>query len=108
MPKVISKAEMALCSANVGTQSWICGTSRSVCPWTISEGNPRHGSPRNLGPWLTYNLIRKVTAQAALRHEKLPRQLSFAAALDAVVASWDHASVANSDVLAALASRSST
>jgi len=53
--------------------------------------------------WLAYTLIRKVTAQAALRHEKLPRQLSFAAGLDAVVASWDHASVANSHVLAALA-----
>ena len=30
--------------------------------------------------WLAYNLIRKVTAQAALHHEKLPRELSFAGA----------------------------
>ena len=33
--------------------------------------------------WLAYNLIRKTVAQAALVHEKLPRQLSFAAALAA-------------------------
>jgi hypothetical protein len=31
------------------------------------------------GHWLAYNLIRKTIAQAALVHEKLPRQLSFAA-----------------------------
>jgi len=53
--------------------------------------------------WLAYNLIRKTTAQAALAHGKLPRQLSFAAALAAVATSWDHATVANQDVLAALA-----
>ncbi len=53
--------------------------------------------------WLAYNLIRKTMAQAALTHEKLPRQLSFAASLDAVVACWDHATVANLQVLTALA-----
>jgi len=53
--------------------------------------------------WLTYNLIRKTTAQAALVHGKLPRQVSFAAALAAVAASWDHATVATHDVLLALA-----
>jgi DDE family transposase len=30
--------------------------------------------------WLAYNQIRKVMAQAALGHEKLPRELSFASA----------------------------
>ena len=34
--------------------------------------------------WLAYNLIRKVMAQAAIHHEKLPRELSFASALAAV------------------------
>ena len=34
--------------------------------------------------WLAYNLLRKVMAQAALTHEKLPRELSFVAALAAV------------------------
>jgi hypothetical protein len=34
--------------------------------------------------WLAYNLIRKVIAQAALTHEKLPRELSFASGLAAV------------------------
>jgi hypothetical protein len=53
--------------------------------------------------WLAYNLIRKTIAQAALVHEKLPRQLSFAAALAAVATSWDHAAVAKHDVLGALA-----
>lgn len=53
--------------------------------------------------WLTYNLIRKTTAQAALVHGKLPRQVSFTAALAAVAASWDHATVAAHDVLLALA-----
>lgn len=53
--------------------------------------------------WLAYNLIRKTTAQAALVHGKLPRQLSFTAALAAVAASWDHATVAAPDVLLALA-----
>jgi hypothetical protein len=53
--------------------------------------------------WLAYNLIRKTTAQAALAHGKLPRQLSFAAALAAVATSWDLATLAKRDVLAALA-----
>lgn len=53
--------------------------------------------------WLAYNLIRKTIAQAALVHEKLPRQLSFAAALDAVAASWDHATIAAGPMLIALA-----
>jgi hypothetical protein len=53
--------------------------------------------------WLAYNLIRKTTAQAALVHGKLPRQLSFTAALAAVAASWDHATVAAPDVLLLLA-----
>lgn len=53
--------------------------------------------------WLAYNLIRKTIAQAALVHEKLPRQLSFAAALDAVAAAWDHATIAADSLLAALA-----
>lgn len=53
--------------------------------------------------WLTYNLIRKAIAQAALTHQKLPRQLSFAGALDAVATSWDHATSAKPQLLAALA-----
>jgi hypothetical protein len=53
--------------------------------------------------WLAYNLIRKTIAQAALTHEKLPCQLSFAGALAAVAASWDHATIAPPSVLAALA-----
>jgi hypothetical protein len=44
---------------------------------------------------LAYNLIRKVMAQAALRCEKLPRKLSFAGALSAVVGALAHASVAD-------------
>jgi len=55
------------------------------------------------GHWLAYNLIRKTMAQAALTHGKLPRQLSFAAALAAVATSWDHASLAKQDMLTALA-----
>jgi putative transposase len=53
--------------------------------------------------WLAYNLIRKTIAQAALLHEKPPRQLSFAAALAAVATSWDHATVARPELLLALA-----
>ena len=53
--------------------------------------------------WLTYNLIRKTMAQAALEHGKLPRTMSFANALAAVAAAWDHATVAGRDVLLALA-----
>jgi hypothetical protein len=53
--------------------------------------------------WLAYNLIRKTIAQAALTHEKLPCQLSFAGAMAAVAASWDHATIAPHSVLAALA-----
>ena len=53
--------------------------------------------------WLAHNLLRKTMAQAALAHEKLPRQLSFAAALAAVATSWDHASLAKPEVLIALA-----
>jgi len=52
---------------------------------------------------LAYNLIRKSIAQAALVHGKLPRQLSFAAALATVATSWDHATLAQPPLLAALA-----
>jgi len=39
--------------------------------------------------WLAYNLIRKTIAQAALAEGKLPRTISFAAARQTIVASWD-------------------
>ena len=39
--------------------------------------------------WLGYNLIRKSIAQAALLHGKLPRQIGFAGARQAIAASWD-------------------
>jgi hypothetical protein len=53
--------------------------------------------------WLAYNLIRKVMAQAALRERRLPRELSFAAAVAAIGAAWDHATIASRDTLTALA-----
>ncbi len=53
--------------------------------------------------WLSYNLIRKVMAQAALSVGRLPRQLSFAAGVAAIGAAWDNASVARRGTLAALA-----
>ena len=49
--------------------------------------------------WLDYNLIRKVMAQAALKHERLPRELSFTAALAAVTGAWMLASVADTATL---------
>jgi hypothetical protein len=49
--------------------------------------------------WLAYNLTRKVIAQAALQHEKLPRELSFASALAAVTGAWSLASVADASTL---------
>ncbi len=49
--------------------------------------------------WLAYNLTRKVMAQAALLHEKLPRELSFASALAAITAAWALASVADATTL---------
>jgi putative transposase len=51
--------------------------------------------------WLAYNLLRTVMAQAALTHEKLPRELSFAAALAAVTGAWELASVAHAAMLSA-------
>jgi len=48
---------------------------------------------------LAYNLLRKVMAQAALTHEKLPRELSFVAALAAVTGAWALASVADAATL---------
>jgi len=53
--------------------------------------------------WLTYNLIRKTIAQAALVYAKLPRQLSFAAGLDVVATSWSYATLAQQDALITLA-----
>jgi len=53
--------------------------------------------------WLAYNLIRKSMAQAALLHAKPPRQLGFAGALQAIVAAWDHATVAAPATLLELA-----
>ncbi len=49
--------------------------------------------------WLAYNLTRKVMAQAALRHEKSPRELSFFSALAAVTGAWALASVADASML---------
>jgi len=49
--------------------------------------------------WLAYNLIRKVMAQAALNHEKLPRQLSFVSALAAVTGAGPLVSVADAPML---------
>ncbi len=49
--------------------------------------------------WLAYNLIRKVMAQAALLHEKMPRELSFAGALAAVTGAWELATVADPSTL---------
>lgn len=56
-----------------------------------------------LAHWLSYNLIRKVMAQAALSQAKLPRELSFAAALTAVASAWDCATLANRSTLTLLA-----
>ena len=53
--------------------------------------------------WLAYNLIRKVMAQAALGQKKLPRNLSFANALSALVSAWDHAGVSAPSRLSVLA-----
>jgi len=53
--------------------------------------------------WLAYNLIRKVMAQAALSQQRLPRQLSFAAALAVVAGDWNHASFAPRKMLVELA-----
>ena len=53
--------------------------------------------------WLAYNLLRKVMAQAALASATLPRELSFAGALSAMVGAWDHATVADDASLLALA-----
>jgi hypothetical protein len=52
---------------------------------------------------LAYNLIRKVMAQAALGHEKLPRELSFVSALAAVTGALAYGSVADASRLSALA-----
>jgi putative transposase len=54
--------------------------------------------------WLAYNLIRKVMAQAAQSRHRLPRELSFATALAAVVTAWDHASVMDDKRLSQIAS----
>ena len=39
--------------------------------------------------WLAYNLTRKSIAQAALLYGKLPRQIGFTGAVQAIAASWD-------------------
>jgi hypothetical protein len=53
--------------------------------------------------WLSYNLIRKVMAQAAMSRGRLPRQLSFAAAVAVVAGNWNQASLAGRDMVAKLA-----
>ncbi len=52
--------------------------------------------------WLAYNLIRKVMAQAALDQRRLPRSLSFAAAVAVVAGDWNQASLAGQELLVAL------
>jgi len=53
--------------------------------------------------WLAYNLIRKTIAQAALVKERLPRRISFAAARQTIVASWDRLTGASAESVHALA-----
>jgi hypothetical protein len=53
--------------------------------------------------WLGYNLIRKSIAQAALLHGKLPRQIGFAGARQAIAASWDRLSDATPPMIGQLA-----
>jgi Transposase DDE domain len=52
--------------------------------------------------WLAYNLIRKVMAQAALSQGRLPRSLSFAAAVAVVAGDWNQATLAGQEMLVAL------
>ncbi len=53
--------------------------------------------------WLGYNLIRKGIAQAALVHGKLPRQIGFAGARQAIAASWDRLSGTSPSLIRTLA-----
>jgi hypothetical protein len=53
--------------------------------------------------WLGYNLIRKSIAQAALLHGKLPRQIGFAGARQAITASWDQLADASASMIRTLA-----
>ena len=53
---------------------------------------------------LGYNLIRKSIAQAAFVHGKLPRQIGFAGARQAIAASWDRLSGASPSLIRTLAS----
>ena len=53
--------------------------------------------------WLAYNLTRKSIAQAALLHGKLPRQIGFTGAVQAIAASWDRLSDAPASVVRKLA-----
>lgn len=54
--------------------------------------------------WLGYNLIRKSIAQAALVHGKLPRQIGFAGARQAITASWDRLTDASASMIRTWAS----
>ena len=53
--------------------------------------------------WLGYTLLRKSIAQAALRHGKLPRQIGFAGARQAIAAAWDRLSDPSTTMLRKLA-----
>ena len=53
--------------------------------------------------WLAYNLTRKTIVQAALRYGKLPRQISFSGAVQAIAASWTCLATASSSQLAEMA-----
>jgi hypothetical protein len=45
--------------------------------------------------WLGYNLVRKVSAQAALSQHSHPREISFAGSQQAINASWSQLSLAS-------------
>jgi hypothetical protein len=53
--------------------------------------------------WLGYNLTRKTIVQAALVYGKLPRQISFTGAVQAIAASWMCLATASSSKLAEMA-----
>lgn len=54
---------------------------------------------------LTYNLIRKAAAQAALTQEKLPRQIGFAGTRQMIAASWSDLSKAPPETVRTMASQ---
>lgn len=99
-PSVVSRTELT----DLYRMRWHAELDLRVLKQTLQMGILRGKTPAMVrkelwAHFLAYNLIRTVMAQAAIRHELLPREISFKGALQTLLAWTPHLLVANPEEL---------